>query len=131
MKDRTRREFLKEGLALTAGVAASGVLGNAGTVSASATGDGKTSSPLETTKKKRKQYRVDHHGPAAAGSALADRMDRGTYAHYGAPAEPWRDLHEQFHVCKRLLTQSRDFPFRCVSQCARRHADPAESSHAV
>ncbi len=52
MKDRTRREFLKDGLAVTAGVVASGVLGNTGTVSARSTGDGKTSSPLETTKKK-------------------------------------------------------------------------------
>ncbi|MBL7218212.1 MAG: sulfatase-like hydrolase/transferase, partial [Desulfobacteraceae bacterium] len=50
---RTRREFLKDGLAVTAGVVASSVLGNTGTVSASSTGDGKTSSPLETTKKKR------------------------------------------------------------------------------
>jgi len=48
MKDRTRREFLKDGLAVTAGVVASGVLGNTGTVcNAKSTGDGKTSSPLE------------------------------------------------------------------------------------
>jgi len=48
MKDRTRREFLKDGLAVTAGVVASGVLGNTGTVcSARSTGGGKTSSPLE------------------------------------------------------------------------------------
>jgi len=54
MKDRTRREFLKDGLAVTAGVVASGVLGNTGTVcSAKSTGDGKMSSPLDTTKKKR------------------------------------------------------------------------------
>jgi len=54
MKERTRREFLKDGLAVTAGVVASGVLGNAGAVcSARSTGDGKTSSPLETTMKKR------------------------------------------------------------------------------
>ena len=54
MKDRTRREFLKDGLAVTAGVVASGVLGNTGTVSARSAGGGKTSSPLETTKKKRR-----------------------------------------------------------------------------
>ena len=54
MKDRTRREFLKDGLAVTAGVVASGVLGNTGTVcSAKSTDDGKMSSPLDTTKKKR------------------------------------------------------------------------------
>ena len=54
MKERTRREFLKDGLAVTAGVVASGVLGSTGTVSANSTDDGKTSSPLETTTKKRK-----------------------------------------------------------------------------
>ncbi len=54
MKDRTRREFLKDGLAVTAGVVASGVLGNTGTVcSARSTIDGKAFSPLDTTKKKR------------------------------------------------------------------------------
>jgi choline-sulfatase len=54
MKDKTRREFLKDGLAVTAGVVASGVLGNAGTVcGATSTGGGKTSSPLEVTMKKR------------------------------------------------------------------------------
>lgn len=71
MKDKTRREFLKNGLALTAGVVVSGVLDNAGTVSAKVTADAKTASHLKTGVKKRNnivliitdQQRQDRHWP--------------------------------------------------------------------
>ncbi len=71
MKDKTRREFLKSGLALTVGVMASGVLDNAGTVSAKVTADSKTASHLKAGVKKRSnivliitdQQRQDRHWP--------------------------------------------------------------------
>ena len=74
MKDRTRGEFLKDGLAVTAGVVASGVLGNTGTAnSASSVEGGKKSSPLENKANRRPNIVLISSGRPSIGRTGGSR----------------------------------------------------------
>ncbi len=84
MKDKTRREFLKDGLALTAGAVASGVLGSPNSATAKSTGKGKRSASSNKNGQKRNnivliitdQQRQDQHWPTGWIEEHMPTMDR-------------------------------------------------------